>query len=121
MYWNEHKTKSENKDTANEYTYLLESNFIGVNRLFVLIYLNRDNDAKKFKARSCFLPKDIIKTYHINNGKNVYDQPIYSDLKQYEEIKKLTTGRSEDYTTRCLLDYDYTKNHYKLIAVGLSR
>ena len=121
MYWNEHKIKSENKDTANEYTYLLESNFIGVNRLFVLIYLNRDNDAKRFKARSCFLPKDTIKTYHINNGKNVYDQPIYSDLKQYEEIKKLTTGKSEDYTTRCLLDYDYTKNHYKLIAVGLSR
>ena len=33
----------------------------------------------------------------------------------------MTTGKSEDYTTRCLLDYDCTKNHYKLIALGLSR
>ena len=66
MYWNEHKTKSENKDTANECTYLLELKFIGVNRLFALIYLNRDNGVKRFKARSCFLPKDIIKTYNIS-------------------------------------------------------
>ena len=33
----------------------------------------------------------------------------------------MTTGKSEDCTTRCLLDYDYTKNHYELIALGLSR
>ena len=31
------------------------------------------------------------------------------------------TRRGEDYTTECLLDYDYIKSHYKLIAVGLSR
>ena len=31
------------------------------------------------------------------------------------------TRRGEDYTTGCLLDYDYAKSHYKLIAVGLSR
>ena len=32
-------------------------------------------------------------------GKNFYDQPIDSDVKQYEEIRKLTTGQSEDYAT----------------------
>ena len=57
----------------------------------------------------------------IINGKNFYDQPIDSDIKQYEEIRKLTTGQGEDYTTGCLLDYEYTKNHYRLIAVDLSR
>ena len=36
VYWNEYKTKSENKNTTNEYRYFLESNFVGVNRLFVL-------------------------------------------------------------------------------------
>ena len=41
----------------------------------------------------------------IPNGKNVYDQPINSDMKRYEEIRKLTTGQDEDYTTGCLLDY----------------
>ena len=42
-------------------------------------------------------------------------------LKLHEEIRKLTTQRGEDYTTGCYLDYDYIKNHYRLIAVDLSR
>ena len=56
----------------------------------------------------------------IINGKSFYDQAIDSDMKWYEEIRKLTTGQGEDYTNGCLLDYDYIKNHYRLIAVDLS-
>ena len=47
-------------------------------------------------------------------------QTVDSDIKWYEEIK-LTTGQSEDKTTECLLNYEYIKNHYRLIAVDLSR
>ena len=57
----------------------------------------------------------------IINGKNFYDQTINSEIKLYEEIKKLTTAQGEDYTTGCLLDYDFIKNHYRLIADDLSR
>ena len=32
-----------------------------------------------------------------------------------------TKGQGENYTTECLLDYDYIKNHYRLIAVDLGR
>ena len=46
VYWNEYKIKSENENTTNEYRYFLESNFIGVNRLFVLVYSNQDVDSK---------------------------------------------------------------------------
>ena len=42
--WNKYKTKSENKNTTNKYRYFLKSKFVGVNRLPVLFYLNRDND-----------------------------------------------------------------------------
>ena len=42
-----------------------------------------------------------------------------SDIKRYEKIKTLTTGQGEDYTTGCLLDYEYVKNHYRSIAVDL--
>ena len=31
------------------------------------------------------------------------------------------TGKGEDYTTGSLLDYDYFKEHYKLVAVDLSK
>ena len=47
VYWNGYKTKGENKDTTNEYRYFLKSNFIGVNRLFVLVYSNAENGAKR--------------------------------------------------------------------------
>ena len=42
-------------------------------------------------------------------------------IKRYDKIRKLTRGQSEDYTTGCLLDYEYNKNHYRLIAIDLSR
>ena len=34
VYWNEYKTKSDNKSTTNEFRFFLESIFVGVNRLF---------------------------------------------------------------------------------------
>ena len=68
-----------------------------------------------------YLLKGITKYYNvIINGKNFYDQPSDSDIKRYEEIRKLTTEQDEDYTTVCLLDYDYIKNHCRLISVDLS-
>ena len=84
--------------------------------------MKKDNDVKQFKIWRYYLTKDIIKNYNlIINEKNFYDQAIDSDIKRYEEIRKLKTGKSDDYTTRCLLDYYYIKNHWRLIAVDLSR
>ena len=58
---NKYKTKSEDKSTTNECRYFLESNFVGVNRLFVLIYSNHNNNAKMYKTRRYYLPKGVIK------------------------------------------------------------
>ena len=41
-------------------------------------------------------------------------------VKQYDEIKKTATGQGDDYTTGCLLDYQFFKDHYNLIAVDFS-
>ena len=57
----------------------------------------------------------------LSTEKKFYGQAIDSDIKRCEEIGKLTTGEGEDYTTGCLLEYDYIKNNYRLIAVDLSR
>ena len=122
LYWNEYKIKSENKNTTNEYRYFLDSNFVGVKRLLVLVYSNQDKDSKISKTQRYYLRKGIIDNYNvIINGKNIYDHAVDSDIKQYEEIRKLTTGKVEGYTTGCLLDYDYIKNYYRLIEVDLSR
>ena len=42
-------------------------------------------------------------------------------IKQYKEIRKIETGQGDDYATGCLLDYQYFKDHYNLIAVDLSK
>ena len=55
------------------------------------------------------------------DGRNFFDQPINSDLKTYENIRKIATGQGDDYTTGCLLDYSYFKDYYKMIAIDLSK
>ena len=117
VYWNEYKTKSENKNATNEFRYFVESNFVGVNRLFVLVYSNQGSNVKRFNVWKYYLPKGIIKSYNVIISGNFYDQVIDPDIKQYEDIRKLTTGQGEDDTTGCLLDYDYIKNHYRLTLI----
>ena len=74
IYWNEYKAKRVNKNTTNEFRLFLDSNFVGVNRLFVLVYANQDAASRRFKAKIYYLPKGIIDNYHvIINGKNFYD------------------------------------------------
>ena len=55
------------------------------------------------------------------DGKNFFDQPINNNLKTYENIRKIATGKGDDYTTGCLLDYSQFKDHYKIISIDLSR
>ena len=55
------------------------------------------------------------------DGKNFFYQPINTDLKTNENIRKIATGQWHDYTTGCLLDYSYFKDNYKTIAKYLSK
>ena len=55
------------------------------------------------------------------DDRNVFDQLINSINKTYENIRKTTTGQRDDYTTGCLLDYSYFKDHYEMIAIDLSK
>ena len=50
-----------------------------------------------------------------------FDQPVKNNRVTYENIRKIATGQGDDYTTRCLLDYIYFKNHYKMITVDLRK
>ena len=54
------------------------------------------------------LPRIKIKNYNIEiDGRNFYDQPTDDIIKQYDEVRKLSTGQGDDYTTGCLLDFAY--------------
>ena len=55
------------------------------------------------------------------DGRNFFDQTINSMNKTYENLRKIATGKGDDYTSDCLLDYLYFKENYKMIAIDLSR
>ena len=50
-----------------------------------------------------------------------FDHPINNNFKTYKNIRNIATGRGDDFTTGCLLDYIYFKNYYKMISVDLSK
>ena len=69
-----------------------------------------------------FLPRVKIDNYNIEiDSRNFYDQPINDSIKQYDEVRKISTGQGDDYTTGCLLDYSYFEKYYILIAAHLSK
>ena len=42
-------------------------------------------------------------------------------IKKYDKTRNVATGKGDNYATGCLLDYQYFKDHYQLIAVDLSK
>ena len=92
---------------------------------FVLTFDNTndgDNKVERDSHRKYFFPRVDITNYNILiDGRNFYDKPINDQIKKYDEIRKIAIGKGDDYTTGCLLDYQYFKNHYQLIAVDLSK
>ena len=55
------------------------------------------------------------------DGRNFFDHPVKNDLRTYDNIQKIATGQGDDYTTGCLLDYNYFRKYYKMIVIDLSK
>ena len=72
--------------------------------------------------RKYFLPRVDITGYNVLiDGRKFYDQPISDQIRKYNEVRKIATGKGDDYATGCLLDYKYFKENYQLIADDLSK
>ena len=41
------------------------------------------------------------------DGRKIFDQLIENDIMTSRNIRKIATGQGDDYTTGCLLDYNY--------------
>ena len=124
VYWNKYKVIPNKIYNQNNYIReFLDSSYQGVKRLFILAYDNTgDNPVTANSHRRYFLPRIKIENYNIEiDGRNFYDQPINDLIKQYDEIRKKSTGQGDDYTTGCLLDFAYFKKNYRLIAADLSK
>ena len=62
----------------------------------------------------------MVKDYNVIIDKLAFfDLPIKTEEEAYEKINDIS--RNNEYTTCNLLDYDYFKKHYKLIAIDLRK
>ena len=104
---------------------MFSASFEGAKRLFVLAYdatVDNNDEARIKSNKKYFLPRAEIENYYVLiDGRNFYDQAINHLIKQYDEVRKISTEQDDDYTTGCLLDYECFKHNYRLIAADLRK
>ena len=106
-----------NQTENNNLNYLIDPIFTNVNRLFVLS-LENENDRTSFLKY--YVPKVEIKYFNaLTDGKPFSEIPVKNKEEAYEQIIKMS--KNNDYTTGNLLDYEYFKDQYQLIAIDLSK
>ena len=113
VYWNSYETKPAKVIEQGKNLYeLLNASFQGVKRLFVLAYFidaphaggNSDDTAGIKNNKKYFLPRGEIKNYNVLiDGRNFYDQPINDLIKQYDKVRKVSTGYGGDDNTKIRL------------------
>ena len=118
IIWNKYRSQMTTEAINNNLNILIDPAFTNVNRLFVLAYGQINNDRQSFSR--FYLPNVMIKDYNVIIDKLAFfDLPIKTGEEAYEKI--IDISRNNEYTTGNLLDYDYFKKHYKLIAIDLSK
>ena len=117
IIWNRYRSQMTTEAVNNNLNFLIDPTFTNVNRLFVLTYQNAD-DIQSFSQ--FYLPNVMVKDYNVIIDKLAFfDLPIKTKEEAYEKI--IDISRNNEYTRGNLLDYDYFKKHYKLIAIDLSK
>ena len=116
IIWNRYRSQMTTEAINNNLNILIDPTFTNVNRLFVLAYGQDNNDRQSFSR--FYLPNVMVKDYNVIIDKLAFfDLTIKTEEEAYEKI--IDISRNNEYTTVNLLDYDYFKKYYKLIAIGL--
>ena len=82
-------------ERRNQYLdYLIHQSFLGVNRPFELLF---ENDAHQRSCKRYFLQTVKIKDYNVVIvGQNYFDQPVKSNSRAYNNIRKVPIGQGDD-------------------------
>ena len=119
IIWNKYRSQMTTEAANNNLNILIDPTFTNVNRLFVLAYEQGGNNDRQSFSRF-YLPNVMIKDYNVIIDKLAFfDLPIKTEEEAYEKI--IDISRNNEYTTGNLIDYDYFKKYYKLIAIDLSK
>ena len=117
VYWNKYKVTGNKvvgfaaANVQKHIRELIDSSYQGLKTVFVLAYddVIDDNQVSVDSFKKNLLPRVATsKNYNIEtDGRNLYDQPINELIKQYDKVRKISTGEGDHYTTGCLLDFAY--------------
>ena len=117
IIWNKYRSQMTTEATNNNLNILIDPTFTNVNRLFVLTYQTAD-DRQSFSR--FYLPNVMVKDYNVIIDKLAFFYlPIKTEEEAYEKI--IDISRNNECTTGNLLDHNYFKKYYKLIAIDLSK
>ena len=84
--------------------------------------LSFEKNAHRTSHKLYFPPIVEIKDYNVMiEVKIFFDKPVKKNLKILDSIREIATDHGDDYTTGCLLDYLYFKEHYEMIVIDLSK
>ena len=79
-----------------------------------------ESEADRSSFSKYYVPKIVIKDFNVLiDGKQFFEIPVKNKEEAYEQIIKMS--KNNDNTTGNLLDYEYFKDHYQLIAIDLSK
>ena len=117
IIWNKYRSQMTTEAITNNLNILIDPTFTNVNRLFVLAYRNADVRQSFFQF---YFPRVMVKDCSVIIDKlSFFSMPIKTEEEAYEKV--IDISRNNECTTGNLLDYDYFKKHYKLIAIDLSK
>ena len=118
IIWNKYKSQVTSEAVNNNLNILVDPTFTNVIRLFVLAYGQVNSDRQSFSR--FYLPNVMVKDYNVIIDKLAFfGLPIKTEEEAYEKI--IDISRNNEYTTGNLLECDYFKKYYKLIAIDLSK
>ena len=99
---------------------MIDSTFRNIDRLFVLLIKNGDNEPAKDSFDKYYMPLVEIKYFiELINNKPLFHQPVKNKQETYEKLVEISGN--DDYRTGNVLDSPYHQNNYKLIGIVLSR
>ena len=108
--WSKYRSEMPNQTKNSNLNYLIDPTFTNVNRLFALTFENEDNRTSFSKY---YLPNMLI------DGKPFFEIPVKNKEEAYEAIVEMS--KNNYLLKNSLLNYQYFKDHYKLIAIDLSK
>ena len=110
--WNKYQSKITDLAQNKYLDFLIDPDFQGLN-MFFYYHLK----VRMFEK----VTSNIFDIFVMIDERNFFDQSVKNNLRTNDSIRTIATGQGDDYTTGCLLDYQYFKEYYKLIAIDLSK